>query len=75
MIESMEEDNKVETTEKTKESDYDILVKKYGKNSQLSEYEEFLKKYFLIVDIIKEYDLLYKRVCSFNIFIEILKSI
>lgn len=31
MIESMEEDNKVETTEKTKESDYDILVKKYGK--------------------------------------------
>ena len=31
MIESMEEDNKVETNEENKESDYDILVKKYGK--------------------------------------------
>ena len=31
MIESMEEDNKVETSEENKESDYDILVKKYGK--------------------------------------------
>jgi hypothetical protein len=44
------------------------------KNSQLSEYEEFLKKVFPDCRYNKEYDLLYKRVCSFNIFIEILKK-
>ena len=44
------------------------------KNSQLGEYEEFLKKVFPKCQYNKEYDLLYKRICSFNIFIEILKN-